>query len=56
MTKTPPITSTEPVAPPSVSPLAADLDAGLRRLKLAAVPRTAQVRAKYIGVQLVQGL
>lgn len=41
MTKTPPITDVEPVAPPSVPPLAADLDAGLRRLKLAAVRRTA---------------
>ncbi len=37
---TPPVT-TKPVAPPSVPPLAADLDAGLRRLKLAAVRRTA---------------
>lgn len=33
--------SAEPVAPLSVPPLAADLDAGLRRLKLAAVRRTA---------------
>ena len=41
MTKTPPVMITEPVAPPSVPPLAADLDAGLRRLKLAAVRRTA---------------
>ncbi|ABM14674.1 hypothetical protein Mvan_3895 [Mycolicibacterium vanbaalenii PYR-1] len=41
MTKKPSITDTEPVAPPSVPPLAADLDAGLRRLKLAAVRRTA---------------
>jgi DNA replication protein DnaC len=31
----------KPVAPPSVPPLAADLDAGLRRLKLAAIRRTA---------------
>lgn len=35
-TKTP-----KPVAPPSVPQLAADLDAGLRRLKLAAIRRTA---------------
>ena len=41
MTTPPPVTATEPVAPPSVPPLAADLDAGLRRLKLAAVRRTA---------------
>ena len=42
MTKTQqPITDAEPVAPPSVPPLPADLDAGLRRLKLAAVRRTA---------------
>ncbi len=41
MTKTPPLTAVEPVAPPSVPPLEADLDAGLRRLKLAAVRRTA---------------
>lgn len=42
MTKTPPpITHAEPVAPPSVPPLAADLDAELRRLKLAAARRTA---------------
>src|SRR3978361_1491973 len=33
--------ATKPVAPPSVPPLAADLDAGLRRLKLAAVRRSA---------------
>jgi DNA replication protein DnaC len=31
----------QPVAPPSIPPLAADLDAGLRRLKLAPVRRTA---------------
>ncbi|MFP1155720.1 ATP-binding protein, partial [Mycobacterium sherrisii] len=31
----------KPVAPPSLPPLAADLDAGLRRLKLAAIRRTA---------------
>ena len=36
-----PMTDAEPVAPPSVPPLVADLDAGLRRLKLAAVRRTA---------------
>ncbi len=41
MTKPPPVIVTEPVAPLSVPPLAADLDAGLRRLKLAAVRRTA---------------
>jgi DNA replication protein DnaC len=41
VTRTPPITDAEPVAPPSVPPLAADLDAGLRRLKLAAIRRTA---------------
>ena len=41
MTKTAPLTATKPVAPPSVPPLAADLDAGLRRLKLAAIRRTA---------------
>jgi DNA replication protein DnaC len=41
VTKAPPITDTEPIAPPSVPPLPADLDAGLRRLKLAAVRRTA---------------
>lgn len=29
MTKTTPITDAEPVAPPSVPPLAADLNAGL---------------------------
>jgi DNA replication protein DnaC len=40
MTNTP-VTAAEPVAPLSVPPLAADLDAGLRRLKLAAVRRTA---------------
>jgi hypothetical protein len=33
--------ATKPVAPLSVPPLAADLDAGLRRLKLAAIRRTA---------------
>jgi hypothetical protein len=33
--------TTKPVAPPSVPPLTADLDAGLRRLKLAAIRRTA---------------
>lgn len=31
----------KPVAPPAVPALAADLDAGLRRLKLAAIRRTA---------------
>lgn len=31
----------KPVAPPSVPTLATDLDAGLRRLKLAAIRRTA---------------
>ncbi len=41
MTTTSPTTAVEPVAPPSVPPLAADLDAGLRRLKLAAVRRSA---------------
>jgi len=41
MTKTSATTAVEPVAPPSVPPLSADLDAGLRRLKLAAVRRTA---------------
>lgn len=34
-------TGTKPVAPTSVPPLAADLDAGLRRLKLATVRRSA---------------
>jgi DNA replication protein DnaC len=34
-------TSTKPVAPKTVAPLAADLEAGLRRLKLAAVRRNA---------------
>jgi DNA replication protein DnaC len=34
-------TQTEAIAPKTVPPLAADLDAGLRRLKLAAVRRTA---------------
>jgi hypothetical protein len=33
--------TTKPVAPSSVEPLAADLDAALRRLKLATVRRTA---------------
>lgn len=37
----PPVADTEPVAPPSVPPPAADLDVGLRRLKLAAVRRSA---------------
>lgn len=41
MTRTPTATDAEPVAPLSVPPLAANLDAGLRRLKLAAVRRTA---------------
>ena len=41
MTKTPPVTDAKPVAPPSVPPLVADLDAGLRRLKLAAIRRSA---------------
>jgi DNA replication protein DnaC len=41
VTTTPPVTTAEQVAPPSVPSLAADLDAGLRRLKLAAVRRTA---------------
>jgi DNA replication protein DnaC len=41
MTETPPLTANKPVAPPSVPPLDADLDAGLRRLKLAAIRRTA---------------
>jgi DNA replication protein DnaC len=41
MTKTPPVSLVKPVAPPSIPPLAADLDAGLRRLKLAAVRRSA---------------
>lgn len=36
MTKTP-VSNAESVGPPSVPPLAADLDTGLRRLKLAAV-------------------
>jgi len=36
-----PITTARPVAPPSVPPLDADLDAGLRRLKLAAIRRSA---------------
>ncbi len=31
----------KPIAPPKVPPLPADLDAGLRRLKLAAIRRTA---------------
>ncbi|CAN5506814.1 hypothetical protein BH09ACT7_BH09ACT7_57810 [soil metagenome] len=38
---TAPANPTKPVAPLSVPPLAADLDAGLRRLKLAAIRRTA---------------
>jgi DNA replication protein DnaC len=37
----PPAKLATPVAPPSIAPLAADLDAGLRRLKLAAIRRTA---------------
>ena len=44
MTRTPANTTnqpTKPVAPLSVPQLAADLDAGLRRLKLAAIRRTA---------------
>lgn len=41
MTTTPPLTTTKPVAPPSVPQLDADLDAGLRRLKLAAIRRSA---------------
>lgn len=41
MTKTPPVNAIEPIAPPSIPPLASDLHAGLRRLKLAAVRRTA---------------
>jgi DNA replication protein DnaC len=41
VTKTPLVTATKTVAPQSVPPLAADLDAGLRRLKLAAVRRSA---------------
>lgn len=41
MTTTPSVTSAKPVAPPPVPPLAAYLDAGLRRLKLAAVRRAA---------------
>ena len=41
MTKTAPLTDAQPVAPQSIPPLAADLDAGLRRLKLAAVRRSA---------------
>ena len=40
MTPTP-AKATKPVAPPSVPQLTADLDAGLRRLKLAAIRRTA---------------
>ncbi|MGB3485956.1 MAG: ATP-binding protein, partial [Mycobacterium sp.] len=35
------MTTVEPVPPPSVAPLAADLDAALRRLKLATVRRNA---------------
>src|SRR4051812_42269447 len=38
---TTPVKATKPVAPLSVPQLAADLDAGLRRLKLAAIRRTA---------------
>lgn len=38
---TAPAKATKPVAPLSVPSLAADLDAGLRRLKLAAIRRTA---------------
>jgi DNA replication protein DnaC len=34
-------TNTKPVAPKTIPPLAADLDAGLRRLKLATVRHTA---------------
>jgi len=41
MTTTKPVTSAKPVAPPSIPALAADLDAGLRRLKLAAIRRSA---------------
>ena len=41
VTKTAPLTDTKPVAPRSVPSLDADLDAGLRRLKLAAIRRTA---------------
>ena len=41
MIKTAPLTEAKPVAPKSVPPLDADLDAGLRRLKLAAIRRTA---------------
>ena len=41
MTKTTPLSTTTPVAPLSIPPLDADLDAGLRRLKLAAIRRTA---------------
>ena len=41
MTKAPPLTTTKTVAPKSVPSLDADLDAGLRRLKLAAIRRTA---------------
>jgi len=41
MTTTPSVISTKPVAPQSVPPLTADLDAGLRRLKLAAIRRSA---------------
>ena len=38
---TTPVTKVKPVAPATVPTLAADLDAGLRRLKLAAIRRTA---------------
>ncbi len=41
MTKAPPLTATKTVPPKSVPSLDADLDAGLRRLKLAAIRRTA---------------
>ena len=41
MTKAPPLTATKTVAPPHTPSLDADLDAGLRRLKLAAIRRTA---------------
>jgi DNA replication protein DnaC len=41
MTGPQPVIAAKPVAPPSIPALAADLDAGLRRLKLAAVRRSA---------------
>ncbi|GAA2531617.1 ATP-binding protein [Mycolicibacterium diernhoferi] len=41
MTKIPPLITAQPIVPPSSPPLAADLDAGLRRLKLAAIRRSA---------------